>query len=197
MMGDDEQWRTTRRGAIGAMAVGSVLLTFETLGVTNMTGGRGLQIGLSDDDEAVLAVEGEGPEDESSSLSAFEGETVELDDSEHFRVTVRDETADDEPIELEGSQISATAGDITIEVDDENSDSDDTKTIGNDSESIDIGELITFEDDEAQLNFTIESGAEQGESLTLKFEFEAAFNGTTVQFTREDITIEAAADIES
>ena len=195
MMGDDEQWRTTRRGAIGAMAVGSAFLTFETLGVTNMTGGRGLQIGLSDDDEAVLAVEGEGPDEDSSSLSAFEGETVELDDSEHFRVTVRDETADDEPIELEGSQISATAGDITIEVDDENS--GDTETIGNDSESIDIGELITFEDDEAQLNITIEPDADEGDSLTVEFEFEAAFNGTTVQFTREGITIEAAADIES
>ena len=192
MMGDDEQWQTTRRGAIGAMAVGSAFLTFETLGVTNMTGGRGLQIGLSDDDEAVLAVEGEGPDEESSSLSAFEGEIIELDDSEHFRVTVRDETADDEPIELEGSEISATGDDITIEVEDENSDSDDTKTIGNDSESIDIGE-ITFENDEAQLKFTIEPDAEQDGSLTLEFEFEAAFNGTTVQFTREDITIEAGA----
>ena len=56
-MNEDKRKRYTRRGAIGLMGVGAVGVASETLGFTNLTARRGVNVGVEGDLNADLIIE--------------------------------------------------------------------------------------------------------------------------------------------
>lgn len=60
-MSDDRDLRKyTRRGALGLMGIGGIVAVSETLGFSSLGAGRGVSIGISDDDSALLEITVDG-----------------------------------------------------------------------------------------------------------------------------------------
>ena len=56
-MSDEGGWRRySRRGALGLMGVGGIAVVSETMGFTDVSRGRGVNIGVDEDDEAILQI---------------------------------------------------------------------------------------------------------------------------------------------
>ena len=55
-MTDETRNLVTRRSALGLMGIGAVGVASETLGFTNVTAGRGVNVGVENDDNAVLTL---------------------------------------------------------------------------------------------------------------------------------------------
>jgi hypothetical protein len=78
-MDGDAGWRYTRRGALGLMGAGAVGVGLETVGFTNLTAGRGVGIGVSDDTNAKLQVTVSGGSEDGNALSNSTDYTDPLD----------------------------------------------------------------------------------------------------------------------
>ena len=80
MTDSDERWRTTtRRSALGLMSVGAAFFATETLGFTQLSADRGVNVAVADDLNAVLQIavdEGQDDEfDEELTDEPFTGDT--------------------------------------------------------------------------------------------------------------------------
>jgi hypothetical protein len=107
-MSDDRDLRKhTRRGALALMGVGGLLGLSETLGFTNATRSRGLNIGVSDDDSAVLTITGTpngGTEDTLDTFDDTSPATPPVD------ITFTNEA--DEPTKTDGLKVDITGGTV-------------------------------------------------------------------------------------
>jgi len=155
-MSDDRDLRKhTRRGALALMGVGGLLGLSETLGFTNATRSRGLNIGVSDDDSAVLTITGTpngGTEDTLDTFDDTSPATPPVD------ITFTNEA--DDPIKTDGLDVEITGGTVDDSPSDSssfttelsangaNGDSEtitvDTDTGGTESVTVDVTN-VTFE----------------------------------------------------
>ena len=206
MTDSDGRWRTTtRRSALGLMSVGAAFFATETLGFTQLSADRGVNVAVADDDEAVIAVTGEEDSKDADPLSDFEGgDATNIDEGDPFTLEITnnsDEQLEDDDliitIEVTDNEVD---GDITIEADGnedfnvngENSfdftDTDDGPGEFELDGTLGTGHSVT-------IKFEPVEGTDASNSLTFEFDFDIEINGTTLTFVREDIELEATDDI--
>ena len=185
MTDSDRRWRTTtRRSALGLMSVGAAFFATETLGFTQLSADRGVNVAVADDLNAVLGLEGDssdGDVDEEP-LSDLEGENIEGD----LTITFTNQS----DVTLESSSDDLI---VTIEETGNSSGLAVTETSGFDSEDdIEAGEEKTYNIDEDlstndDASIVLENN--DTENATIDVTVDAEFNGTTLNLTRENITI--------
>ena len=188
------------------MGVGGGLAATETLGFTNLTADRGVNVAVADDDEAVIAVTGEEDSEHAEPLSSFEDASTDIDEGDPFTLEITnnsdEELGDDDLI-------------ITIDVTDDDVDEGEDITIEADgSGDFDVNGENSFNftdtDDgpkEFELNVTLKTEksvtiefepvdpTDPDNSLTFEFDFDIEINGTTLTFVREDIELKATGDV--
>ena len=184
-MSDEERdlRKYSRRSAIGLMGVGGGLAATETLGFTNLTAGRGVNVGVvtDDDDNAILRITDEN-DDEQIAEKTF-GDSVQIDIENNS-----------------GSELSADSDDLVVTVDATDVTGEESLDVGVDSDDFTGGGTITEDTDTIVLeldtnipgsetaSFTMETQDSSGE-VTVDITFDATFNGTSLTATREEITV--------
>ena len=204
MTDSDRRWRTTtRRSALGLMSVGAAFVATETLGFTQLSADRGVNVAVAGDDEAVIAVTGEEGSDGADPLSDFEGGgATDINEGEPFTLEITNNSDE----QLEGDDLI-----IIIEVTDEDVAEDITIEADSkgdfDVNSIDSAEFSDTDDEEefeldgklgtnsVTIEFEPVDSTEADNSLTFKFDFDIEINGTTLTFVRENIELEAASGV--
>ena len=182
------------------MGIGAVGVASETLGFTNLTAGRGVNIGIVDDDDALLAVTGdETPLSDVSNESLGSSDTFTVEVTNNSENTL--DSGDDLAITITVTDDDISGGeDITIEADSEEDFSPSTNEFSSESndETFDLNKSLTGGGSEsATIDFEIVADTDQGNSLTFEFDFDTEFNGTSLQFIRDNIEIEADEDVNS
>ena len=207
-MSDEERdlRKYSRRSAIGLMGVGGGLAATETLGFTNLTADRGVNVAVADDDEAVIAVTGEEDSKDADPLSDFEGgDATNIDEGDPFTLEITnnsDEQLEDDDliitIEVTDDEVGGEEkvtikadGNGDFDVDGDNS-FDSTDTVGGPEEFELDGTLKT---DSVTIEFEPVDPTDPDNSLTFEFDFDIEINGTTLTFVREDIELEATGDV--
>jgi len=137
-MSDGDGWRQySRRGALGLMGVGGGLVVTETLGFTDVTRGRGVNVGVSEDTDALLGIEvvesgdNDGPLDDDTNYGT--PLTLEFEDRSNEEITITSidlpdgldsedsdgniDLSDTETTDIELDDEAEVTGDITIEAD--------------------------------------------------------------------------------
>ena len=185
MTDSDRRWRTTtRRSALGLMSVGAAFVATETLGFTQLSADRGVNVAVANDLNAVLGLEGNSSDDtvDGDPLSNLEEENIEDD------LTITFTNQSDVTLE-------STSDDLTVTIEETGGDSEltVTETPGFDSEeNITAGGEETYNIDE-DLNTNDDASIvlenNDTEDATIDVTVDAEFNGTTLNLTREDITI--------
>ena len=184
-MSDEERdlRKYSRRSAIGLMGVGGGLAATETLGFTNLTADRGVNVGVvtDDDENATLRITDDTDDTDGDPIAGktFD-DSVQIDiknnsgseltaEDDDLVVTVDADTIDDEELDV-------TSGDF-----------DDDGTISNGSGSITL-ELKTDTEDRETVSFTLAT-QDSGGDVTVDIRFDATFNGTSLTATREGIMV--------
>ncbi|MDB9252878.1 hypothetical protein [Halorubrum ezzemoulense] len=155
-MSDDWDLRKhTRRGALALMGIGGLLGLSETLGFTNATRSRGLNIGVSADDSAVLTITGTPNGGTKDTLNAFDENAPATPP-----VDITFTNGADEPTKTDGLEVDITGGTVDGSPDGDRNftttlsgsgDTDDSETItvdtdtgGSESVTVDVTS-VTFE----------------------------------------------------
>ena len=173
-MSKDSRDLVTRRNALGLMGIGAVGVVSETLGFTNVTAGRGVDIGVSDDQDSILGIEA----DDSGGATTLDDDPFDSP----LTITFSNQSSSDD-VDLDVT-ISETSGDTSLTVD--------ATDFGDaDSENIAAGGDQTFSEkvsESADLEITVD---DDNETATIDVApVEADFGGTTLELTRENIDIE-------
>ena len=179
-MSDEERAlrKYSRRSAIGLMGIGAVGVASETLGFTQLSADRGVNVAVADDADGVLGVRAD--------------ETKDGDNREDI-----DGTFDDPPIDLvfiNQSNQTISRGDLTVEISTE----DNVDVTISDADNRDNGDFdntdVTISGSSAQ--FTTQADLEEGEEGVLEVDVdsgvatitvtvvEAVFNGTNLSLSR-------------
>ena len=173
MTDSDRRWRTTtRRSALGLMSVGAALFATETLGFTQLSADRGVNVAVANDLDAVLRIavdeNNDGEFNEELGGGTFDGDRF---------VQFKNDSSE----EISSLELTITKTDDGGSVD-----------INNES-----GETFGFDDtlDEENESITESASLDSGEESvieispsgenTLEFDLTAEFNGTTLSLTRE------------
>ena len=177
MTDSDGRWRTTtRRSALGLMSVGAAFFATETLGFTQLSADRGVNVAVADDTDAALRI---GVDENSD--GDFNEELDGTFDGNQF-VQFRNDSSE-EISSLDLTIENTNAGD-TAEVD-INDSNEGEEQFGFDG--------VTLEENESETG-TIENLSGGGDAIieispsgdnTLEFDLTAEFNGTTLSLTRE------------
>lgn len=170
-MDDEQRWRYTRRGALGLMGVGLLGLASGVFGFETQLTDRDISIGVENDLDAIVNV------------SANPGTGPEPIQDGNFNSSI-DITYTNQYGPALNLSTTITNNENTNVTVDESGFGDGTKTLNNtdDTATFTDGTLdssdtltITVDDNGASTNLTIETAAE--------------FNGNTVQFTRNNVTV--------
>ena len=174
MTDSDRRWRTTtRRSALGLMSVGAAFFATETLGFTQLSADRGVNVAVADDLNAALRI-GVDESDDGNFSTELGGGTFNGDQFVQFK---NDSSEEISSLEL---TITKTDDGGSVDIDDvsgqefgfsENTLDDDDRSI-TESASLDSGEESVIEISPSGGN-------------TLEFDLTAEFNGTTLSLTRE------------
>ena len=177
-MSDEERdlRKYSRRSAIGLMGVGGGLAATETLGFTNLTADRGVNIGVADDLNSDLIIEASDDDD-------FDNETGELGDTvyaENVFIRFEHNAGTDVSIDSEDGSISGRneteSGDFTVSSSDTSSEAD--LSISDPKFSFNLPEEGDF--------VTIEVTNDSDETIDLSLGItDAEINGTTISLTRD------------
>ena len=188
--GERDLRKYSRRAAIGLMGVGGGLAATETLGFTNLTAGRGVNVDVVGDDEAVLRIVGTGG--------------VNTDGGSNTDEPLEDPGSFDEELRIDFENQS----DTEIEGDDGNGDLE--VTIDNQEDSEGVIEVTGFGETDTQINVaerdTFQTGlptsetedltiamqeTDGSEDATITVTVDAVFGGGdfSVNLDREDIDI--------
>ena len=190
-MSDEERdlRKYSRRSAIGLMGVGGGLAATETLGFTNLTADRGVDVDVVGDDEAVLRIVGNGGVNTDGESNTDEP----LEDPESFDEELQIEFENQSDTDIEGED-----GDGDLEV-----------TIDNQEDSEGVIEVTGFGETDTQIsvdesdnfqtglpaseteNLTIAMEADDGSDAIINVTVDAVFGGGdfSVNLDREDIHI--------
>ena len=182
-MTDETRNLVMRRSALGLMGIGAVGVASETLGFTQLSADRGVNVAVANDLNAVLGLEGNSSDDtvDGDPLSNLEEENIEDD----LTITFTNQS----DVTLESTSdlivtIDETGGDSELTVTETLSfDSDEDITAGGE-ETYNIDEDLNTNDD---ASIVLENN--DTEDATIDVTVDAEFNGTTLNLTREDITI--------
>ena len=182
-MTDETRNLVTRRSALGLMGIGAVGVASETLGFTQLSADRGVNVAVANDLNAVLGLEGNSSDDtvDGDPLSNLEEENIEDD----LTITFTNQS----DVTLESTSdlivtIDETGGDSELTVTETSGfDSDENITAGGE-ETYNIDEDLNTNDD---ASIVLENN--DTEDATIDVTVDAEFNGTTLNLTREDITI--------
>ena len=180
-MSDEERdlRKYSRRSAIGLMGVGGGLAATETLGFTNLTADRGVNVGVvtDDDENATLRITDDTDDDPIAGKTFDDSVQIDIENNSGSELTAED---DDLVVTVD-----AVAGDEGLDV--TSNDFDDDGTISNGSGSITL-ELKTDTEDRETVSFTLAT-QDSGGDVTVDIRFDATFNGTSLTATREDIMV--------
>jgi len=177
-MSDDRDLRTyTRRGALALMGVGGLVGASETLGFSNATSSRGLNLGVSSDDNAVLTItatpdDGTGTED---TLDAFSDDSPATPPVE---VSFTNET--DAPTERAGLDVEVTGGTI-----DQSPDGSDTFTT----------ELSANGENDDTETIIVDNDTGGTESATIDINNAVFTNGTSISLSRSFVVASPVTDL--
>ena len=183
--GDRDLRKYSRRSAIGLMGVGGGLAATETLGFTNLTAGRGVEVAVDGDDDAVLRV-------------VDEGNGIPLQDQEPFDNKVEIKFENESNTGINSNDLSVTIknqddSDTDVDVDDFDSETE-TESISPGGSS---GEFNTDLGVSSQASLTVELN-EKDENNTSKIDVDvnADFGSGefSVDFIRTDINIKGTGD---
>ena len=177
MSDDDRDLRTySRRTALGLMGIGAGLAATETLGFTNVTADRGVNVGVADDADGVLGVradEDQNEENREDIDGTFTAQQIDL-------------------VFINQSNQTIAKGDLTVEISTDDSvdindrDADDGD-FANTDETIDDGSAqFTTQTDlnEAEEGvLEVDVGSEEEATITVTV-VEAVFNGANLSLSR-------------
>lgn len=184
-MSDDRDWRQyTRRSAMGLMGLGAGLATTETLGFTQLTAGRGVDLNIADDSNALLSIQGDGDSGGSGNLenkSPFD---------EPLTITFNNQAGTDintDDLSVTVTNKDTSAGTITVT----DFDGSTTSTIDN------SGEFKTFytglsTGETTGKSLSIQTDIDDGTSpgATINIDVDAVFaSGLSIELERTDIDI--------
>jgi len=176
-MREDRDLRTyTRRGALGLMGAGGVFAATETFGFTDATRNRGLNLGVSTDDNAVLTITGTakggmGDEDTLDNFDSNSPATPPLDIS--FTNKTNAATTGD------GFKLKITGGTIDDSSEFTKDDRTFTTTL---SANGDSGDNATV---------TVDNDTGGTESITIEIVNVDLKNGASISLTRNNVTLDS------
>ena len=169
-MSDEERdlRKYSRRSAIGLMGVGGGLAATETLGFTNLTADRGVDLSVEDDTNATLKITVSGGDEDGNALDNKPEYTDPL--------TVEFENTGSTEITLDTVEATDTNGDTGISSD------------FNDEEVLNESQSTTVE-------FSLDETTDDRNEATADVSIEATIgSGASLDITRADITIVDPAD---
>ena len=160
----------TRRSAIGLMGVGGGLAATETLGFTNLTAGRGVELDVTDDLNGTIGIE------------------VKNDTSETLN---SDDTFNTE-IEVQFTNQGESQLDLTVEVSNKGSDVEVNQNInGNGTDNATVNNIDTDEGPGNLLKVENTDDSDTPEEQDFSLSIEGTFDdGTTIKADRQNITLD-------
>ena len=173
-MTDETRNLVMRRSALGLMGIGAVGVASETLGFTNVTAGRGVNIGVEDDPDATFKIE-----DDDSPGTAIN----DADFSDRADILFENTSSNGVTIDFDGEVTGDDAGDITL--------SDEGNINITNNTSFEVENDLT-DGDTAVLGIDNDTtgGGEEEETLeNLTVSIDADINGTSISVER-DISID-------
>ena len=171
-MTDETRNLVTRRSALGLMGIGAVGVASETLGFTQLSADRGVNVAVADDTDAALRI-GVNDSDDGN----FDNELDSTFDGDQFVQFRNDSSEEISSLEL---TITKTDDGGSVDIDDVSG-----QEFGFSGNTLDDGNRFITES--ASLDSGEESVIEISPSgdNTLEFDLTAEFNGTTLSLTRE------------
>ena len=183
--GERDLRKYSRRAAIGLMGVGGGLAATETLGFTNLTADRGVNVGVVTDDNENATLRITADDDTIAGETFDDSVQIDIENNSGSELTAEDDdlvvTVDADEI-VDGEELDVTS---------DNFDDEDT-TISEESDSITL-ELITDTGESETASFALETQDSGGE-VTVDITFDATFNGTSLTATREEIAVNDTTD---
>ena len=174
---DRDLRKYSRRSAIGLMGVGGGLAATETLGFTNLAAGRGVEVAVGGDDDAVLLVVDEDSDDPLPEAEPFDDEvTIEFTNesdsdinNDDLSVTITNQDSSDTSVNVHG--FDSGSGDISSDGSSE--------------------EFNTDLDASDSTDLTIELDNKDSNTSTINVDVNADFGGGefSVDFSRKNIDI--------
>ena len=185
MTDSDRRWRTTtRRSALGLMSVGAAFFATETLGFTQLSADRGVNVAVADDDEAGFAIT--VSEDDNSFNDTF-ADKEEFDDNAFIQFenqTSSSITVDDGNAQIVDQNDQNVEDDITII--DESNGNGSIDIVDQDNNTFDIS--LPDEDDSAVLKVELDASANP--PLNLRLDIDPADVGGAKVTLQRDFIIE-------
>lgn len=179
MSDDTNRRRYTRRGALGLMGVGGVIMASETLGFTTLTAERDTNIAVKSDAHSALKLW-------DSDDGNVDGETFTLPGNETETFTIENQSTvslDTLTVELTGKKPKSGSGEVSISPGDftgfDSSITDGVSTNGTLS-------LSQSSSGEFKLGIT---DSEDPDTLSVEIDITAEYPGTSINFVRQ-ITME-------
>ena len=179
-MNEDKRKRYTRRGAIGLMGVGAVGVVSETLGFTNLTAGRGVDIDVVTDDNenAILRIIDNDDGQPIAGKTFGDSVQIDIENNSGSELSAGDLVVTVDATDVTGEDLEVSSDDFT-----------DGGTITKVSDPIEL-KLEAGISDSNTASFTLETTEDSGGDVTVNITFDATFNGTSLTATREDITVD-------
>ena len=191
-MSDEERdlRKYSRRSAIGLMGVGGGLAATETLGFTNLTADRTVDVDVVGDDEAVLTIVGTG----GVNTEGGDNEDEPLEDPDSFDEELQIDFTNQSDTDIEGQNNDGDL-DVTITNQEGSGGTIEVTGFGETDEAIDPDANNTFQtglDSEETDDLIVAMQEDDGtENATIDVTVDAVFGGGdfSVNLDREDIDI--------
>ena len=189
-MTDETRNLVTRRSALGLMGIGAVGVASETLGFTNLTAGRGVNVDVVGDDEAVLTIVGTA----GVNTEGGDNEDEPLEDPDSFDEELQIDFTNQSDTDIEGQNNDGDL-DVTITNQEGSGGTIEVTGFGETDEAIDPDANNTFQtglDSEETDDLTVAMQEDDGtENATIDVTVDAVFGGGdfSVNLDREDIDI--------
>ena len=185
MTDSNERWRTTtRRSALGLMSVGAAFFATETLGFTQLSADRGVNVAVADDLNAALIIEAAN---DSTDLGNS-GEVLEDGDfTDNVFIRFENNTGDDDREITLGDDDGEISGDDADNITVSDKTNDDLNVSGRN-----FGFTLTDNEDFVEIEVAEDDSSEDKLDLTLELN-NVDIGGATVTLTR-DFEIDVTAN---
>lgn len=173
MSDDTNRRRYTRRGALGLMGVGGVVMASETLGFTTLTAERDTDIAVESDAQSALKIT-----DSDDGNVAGKTFTLSGDETETFTIENQSTVSLDLTIELTGKTPESGSGNVSISS--ENFDFNSSITSG--GSTSDTLSLSQSSSGKFELGIT---DSDDADTLNVEIDITAEYPGTSINFVRQ------------